>query len=157
MCCNYSGVSFGFGWSKSLQMNLNSTNVASSNFDLKFLRDHFSAKFWAFSESETFSRNGKSWPFECVYPLPEILHQAFSDILGPPAVNQLYLMGQWCSQASGFNKSIEISQFWPQSFLTQRHLVGCWQWQNDGHTEWDGIRSSPSVQNFDQQMFLLRV
>ena len=54
--------------------------------------------------------------FECVYLLPEMWHQAFCDILGPPAVNQLYLLCQWYSQTSGFNKSIEVNQFGLKAF-----------------------------------------
>ena len=97
-------------------MYLNSTKVVSFNFDLKFLRAHFSAKFWAFLEKWHVQPKYGELTFECVYPLPEMWHQAFCDILEPPGVNQLYLLCKWCSQASGFNKSIEVSQFALKAF-----------------------------------------
>ena len=52
-----------------------------------------------------------------VYTLPEMSRQALCDILEPPAVNQLSLLCQWCSQASWFNKSIEVSQFALKAFF----------------------------------------
>ena len=42
-------------------MDLNSTKGTPFNFDLKFLRVHFSVKLWAFIEFETFSQNVESW------------------------------------------------------------------------------------------------
>ena len=59
--CRSSDRSFGFDRSQSLQMDLNSINVISFNLDLKVLRTHFSAKVWAFSESEWSSLNVESW------------------------------------------------------------------------------------------------
>ena len=52
---------FGFELSHSLQIDLNSTKVQSFSLDLKFLRAHFSAKVWAFSQSERSSLNVESW------------------------------------------------------------------------------------------------
>ena len=74
-----------------------------------------------FGLSQNLKRSAKCGElmFECVecdYSLPEMWHQAFCDILEPPVVNQLKLLCQWCSQASGFNKSSEISQFAIKAF-----------------------------------------
>ena len=52
---------FGFELSQSHQIHLNSTKVQSFSLDLKFKCAHFSAKVWAFSESEWFSLNVESW------------------------------------------------------------------------------------------------
>ena len=50
-----------FYLNQSQQIHLNSTKEQSFSFNLKFLCANFSAKIWAFSESEWFSLNVGSW------------------------------------------------------------------------------------------------
>ena len=95
-------------------MDLNCTNYIYW-FWLKVLTCPFLCPILGFLRIWNVHPKWGEWTFECVYSFPEMWHQACCH-MEPPVVNELYLLCQWCSQASGFNKSIAVSQFAIEAF-----------------------------------------